>query len=489
MWRQGRTFNNIIETFQRKFSLHDHRRIWLLFLWASINGTGNALANLITGNSAANVLSGLDGNDRLIGYGGNDTLIGGAGDDTYVVEDTNDVLVEARKKGIDLVESSISYVLQNEFENLTLYGNAANGTGNSLSNVITGNGIANLLSGGADGDTLFGGAGDDTLDGGRGRDRMVGGSGDDTYITDSSDDAVVESADEGNDLVFGSSSYRLSANLENLTLTGSAAIDGWGTAVGNVITGNGSKNSLYGQGGSDTIYGGSGNDNIDGGADDDTLEGGAGSDTLNGGTGDDSMSGGSGNDTYVVDSANDVVVEGLGAAEGTDLVQSSIGHTLAANVENLTLTGSSAFNGAGNALANVITGNSGANRLSGDAGNDTLEGGAGADRLTGGIGADTFVFNQSSGIDRITDFAKGTDKISLSKSVFSGLGDVGTLTSEAFYAAAGAVTAHDGTDRVIYNKTTGALYYDADGQGGADAVQFAVLDKVPALAYTDVLIF
>ena len=456
---------------------------------ASINGTGNALANIIIGNSAANVLSGLDGNDRLIGYGGNDTLIGGAGDDIYVVEDTNDVLVEARKKGIDLVESSISYVLQNDFENLTLYGDAANGTGNSLSNVITGNGIANLLSGGADGDTLFGGAGDDTLDGGRGGDRMVGGSGDDTYITDSSDDAVVESADEGTDLVFGSSSYRLSANLENLTLTGSAAIDGWGTAVGNVITGNGSKNSLYGQGGSDTIYGGSGNDNIDGGADDDTLEGGAGSDTLNGGTGDDSMSGGSGNDTYVVDSANDVVVEGLGAAEGTDLVQSSIGHTLAANVENLTLTGSSAINGAGNALANVITGNSGANRLSGDAGNDTLEGGAGADRLTGGIGADTFVFNQSSGIDRITDFAKGTDKISLSKSDFSGLGDVGTLTSEAFYAAAGAVTAHDGTDRVIYNKTTGALYYDADGQGGAAAVQFAVLDKVPALAYTDVLIF
>jgi Ca2+-binding RTX toxin-like protein len=99
------------------------------------------------------------------------------------------------------------------------------------------------------------------------------------------------------------------------------------------------------------------------------------------------------------------------------------------------------------------------------------------------------VFNQSSGIDRITDFAKGTDHISLSNTVFTGLGDVGALTSDAFYAAAGAVIAHDPTDRVIYNKTTGALYYDADGQGGAAAVQFAVLDRAPALAYTDVLIF
>jgi len=267
-----------------------------------------------------------------------------------------------------------------------------------------------------------------------------------------------------------------------------------------VITGNGNKNTLYGMGGNDAIYGGTGDDNLDGGADNDRLFGGSGSDTLNGGTGNDTMSGGSGDDTFVVDSATDGVVEAGG--EGTDMVQSSVGHSLADNladnVENLTLTGSGAINGTGNVLANVITGNSGANRLSGaagndtldgGAGNDTLDGGAGADKLTGGAGADTFVFNQSSGIDRITDFAKGSDHISLSQSVFTGLGAVGTLTSDAFYAAAGAVAAHDGTDRVIYNKTTGALYYDADGQGGAAAVQFAVLDKVPALAYTDVLIF
>ena len=72
---------------------------------------------------------------------------------------------------------------------------------------------------------------------------------------------------------------------------------------------------------------------------------------LDGGAGADTMSGGAGNDTYVVDDAGDVVTEAAG--EGTDTVRARVSYTLGANVENLTLTGTGAINGTGNALDNV----------------------------------------------------------------------------------------------------------------------------------------
>ena len=131
-----------------------------------------------------------------------------------------------------------------------------------------------------------------------------------------------------------------------------------------VITAGAGIDSLIGGAGNDTLNGGAGNDTLDGGANDDTLDGGAGADVLTGGTG---------NDTYVVDDIGDSVVESAGS--GTDLVQSSVTFTLAANVENLTLIGSGAIDGTGNTLANVITGNAAGNRLDGGAGNDTLTGG------------------------------------------------------------------------------------------------------------------
>src|SRR5207237_502746 len=156
--------------------------------------------------------------------------------------------------------------------------------------------------------------------------------------------------------------------------------------------------TLYGKGGDDTLYGGNGNDILDGGTGNDTLYGEVGSDTLHGHAGSDKTSGGRGNDTYVVDNAGDAVTENSG--EGSDLVQASISYTLGANVENLTLTGSSAIDGTGNALDNIITGNSA---------NNVLFGGAGADTLTGGAGNDTFVYTDISdslvgSADLITDF-------------------------------------------------------------------------------------
>jgi len=132
-----------------------------------------------------------------------------------------------------------------------------------------------------------------------------------------------------------------------------------------------------------------------------TLTGNAGNDTLNGGAGTDILRGGMGNDIYVVDTAKDSVTEN--ANEGIDTVQSAITYTLGANVENLTLTGTTAINGTGNTLNNVLTGNSAANILTGNAGNDTLDGGAGNDTLVGGTGNDVYRFGPGGGQDTLSE--------------------------------------------------------------------------------------
>src|SRR5207245_2061770 len=155
-------------------------------------------------------------------------------------------------------------------------------------------------------------------------------------------------------LVNASISYTLTANVESLTLSGGAAINGTGNGLANIIHGNATANILDGGDGNDQLLGGDG---------DDTLSGGAGNNNDTGGAGHDSMAGGAGDDTYYVDNALDTVTEN--AAEGTDIVNSSIDYTLGANVEKLTLTGSAAIDGTGNALVNVIRGNETANTLSG----------------------------------------------------------------------------------------------------------------------------
>ncbi len=511
---------------------------------ATISGTGNGDANVLIGNSANNVLTGLGGNDTLNGGSGSDSMVGGLGDDTYVVDATGDVVTEAAGQGTDLVQTTLtSYTLASNVENLTFTNTSAHsGTGNTLANVITGN------------------AGNDTLNGGTGADTLIGGLGNDSYVVDDAGDVVTELAGQGADLVTASVSYTISANVENLTLSGTSAINGTGNGDANVLTGNSGANMLTGLGGNDTLNGGAGNDTLIGGQGDDTyvvdaagdvvtelagegtdtvqttlasytmaanveiltftntsahsgvgnalanvMTGNSGADTLDGGAGADTLAGGAGNDTYVVDNAGDVTTEAAGA--GTDTVSAALSWTLAANVENLTLSGSGAINGTGNGDATVLTGNTGNNVLSGLDGNDTLSGGLGNDSLlggigndrltggngndtlTGGVGTDTFVFetapNLATNFDTVQDFTSGSDVLAFSRAVFTGFAATGAMSVDAFWSGAGVNTAHDATDRFIYNTTTGVLWYDRDGTGSAAAVQVATLTGHPGLAFSD----
>jgi Ca2+-binding RTX toxin-like protein len=477
---------------------------------AAIHGTGNSLDNRITGNGAANTLN---------GRAGADSLIGGDGNDIFIVDNTADVVIETNPDplsgGIDTVSSSISRSLGANQENLILTGSAAiHGTGNTLNNRITGNTAANTLTGGPGADTLSGGAGADTL---------IGGDGNDTYIVESAADVVTESNPDpltgGIDTVSSSISRSLGANQENLTLTGSATINGIGNSLNNRIIGNGSPNTLIGGLGADTLIGGDGNDtyivesaadviaesNPDaptGGMDtirssvsrtlganqeililtgsaaihgtgnslDNRISGNAAANILTGGAGADTLIGGDGDDTYSVENAADVVAESNPDAPtgGMDTIRSSVSRTLGANQEILILTGSAAIHGTGNSLDNRISGNASAN---------TLTGGAGADTLTGGLGADTFRFdsalNSRTNRDVITDFslAQG-DKIELENLVFTALNTPGVLAPWNFFVGASATEADQ---RILYNSVTGFLSYDRDGSGPKSSLIFAAL--------------
>lgn len=246
----------------------------------------------------------------------------------------------------------------------------------------------------------------------------------------------------------------------------------------------GGSDRLYGFGGSDILGGGDGDDFLYGGDGDDTLVGGAGADTLNGGAG--------------VDVA---VYAAATAGVRVDLRSTAAQDTVGAGIDTLTgvenLTGSAfADTLTGDRRANTLNGGAGADVLVGNEGNDTLIGAAGRDTLTGGIGRDNFVLTSKlkADFDIITDFSHDErDHIALSKAVFTGLAEApGTYISKAeFWAAAGANAAHDASDRVIYDTTSGRLYYDADGTGTAfTAVQIATLgtDTHPALYYSDIFV-
>ncbi|MGH7461943.1 MAG: calcium-binding protein, partial [Longimicrobiales bacterium] len=383
---------------------------------AAIDGTGNELGNTLVGNAAANLLD---------GGAGEDVMRGGRGNDTYRVDNAGDVVVENAAEGVDSIRASVSYTLSANVENLTLTGNAIAATGNEWDNTVIGNAQANLLDGAA------------------GADVMIGGQGDDTYAVDQAGDVVVEADGEGDDTVVSAIDYTLGANLENLTLAGSA-VNATGNHQSNVLIGNAQANLLDGAAAADQMAGADGDDTYvvddagdrvvemaDEGADtvlasvsyslsdnvenltltgtadlaatgnalSNILSGNSGNNLLDGSAGADSLMGGAGDDTYVVDNAGDVLVER--ADEGTDAVLASVSYGLSAHVERLTLTGTADISATGNELDNTLLGNAGAN---------TLDGAAGADAMAGGVGNDTYIVDNAS--DRVLELAgEGVDTV------------------------------------------------------------------------------
>jgi Ca2+-binding RTX toxin-like protein len=349
----------------------------------TLKGTRNLAA---TGNLLDNELIGNSGSNLLDGRGGSDKMSGGAGNDVYEVDSEGDEVVERAGEGTDTVRTMVNYTLSSNVERLTLRLPGLVGTGNELANLMIAGGAGSTLyglggndtlRGGLGGDNLFGGDGNDRLEGGDGRDHMEGGTGNDVYLVNDGLNEVVESAGEGTDTVQAFVSFTLTANVENLTLSGIRNLEGTGNELANTIVGNASDNRLIGLGGNDRLRGGAG---------DDALFGGDGNDRLDGGAGADYLAGGTGNDTYILDDAGDTVDEF--ADEGTDTVQTSLSFVLGANVENLTLTGAGLLSGVGNELNNVLTANAAGSVLYGLAGNDTLKGGAARDVLYGGDGND-----------------------------------------------------------------------------------------------------
>jgi Ca2+-binding RTX toxin-like protein len=338
----------------------------------AMGGSGN---DTVTGNSAANRLTGAGGNDTLDGGSGADTLLGGTGNDIYTVDNVGDVVTENAAEGTDLVQSSVTYTLSSDVENLTLTGSSnINGTGNTSDNILIGN------------------TGNNTLD---------GNSGNDTYILANSwgIDSIADSA--------GTDTLDLSGTTTNLTVNlvsgaGDEVTDGTNTV-------NWSSDAI------ENLMGGSGNDSITGNSSANRLTGGSGNDTL---------TGGAGNDTYIL--ANSWGIDSINDSAGTDTVDLSgssanLTINLTAGASNEITDGTNTVNWSGNVIDNAIggsgndsiLGSTGANSLFGGAGNDTLNGMDGNDTLDGGTGDDTYAFNNVWGVDMVAADASGNDTLDM----------------------------------------------------------------------------
>ena len=489
--------------------------------WVVFGGAGN---DTMTGDAASNSFF----ETSFGGAGpGNDVIDGGGGFDWLRYDSAFDPsLFGAAQSGatINLAAG-------------TATGGGAGGAGSvsfvSIENAV-GSNFADLLIGSAGDNGLEGGAGNDTLNGGDGADRLTGGAGADSFILSSAPGAA--NADTIPDFETGVDKVRLDATvMPALGASGNFAVndarfyaaggatgghdaddrivydtnagwlyydaDGSGAGAAQVIArfqiedpasppatlaatdfvvDNGTGGStINGTPGNDSLVGGAGNDTINGNAGNDTLRGMGGDDSLDGGSGTDSLDGGLGNDIYVV-STGDILTD----AGGTDLIYSPVSWALANGFENLQLTGTAATSASGNFQSNVITGNGASNTLRGRDGNDTI---------TGGGGADFFDFTtapSAGNADTVTDFVSGTDRLRFDDAAHTAIGATGNWAAGdgRFWSAAGATAGHDANDRVIYNTSTGALYYDADGSGAGAAQLVATLQGAPTVAATDITV-
>ncbi len=469
-----------------------------------------ATTDNITDNTLSNRLTGDDGNNIFQSiYGGLDTLVGGKGDDQYFIETLDIIITEHDNEGIDTIFidsrkiplTEINYIIPNYIENYSLSPRLQNSAtfGNEHDNIIT----------------IFipdMGDKDHFIDGGLGDDTYRIGYGNYTLVVNSLNDKVliIDTFRKTHVTIQSSITYTLAADLNDLTLTGTEALDGTGNEIANVLIGNGAGNILDGRGGDDTIRGGGGDDKLLGGAGINLLEGGAGADTIDGSggtayasylhagagvrvdlrtldgsanTGDAAgdvfvaisnvegsdhadtligneaaniLKGLGGNDTYVID-AMDVVVEGVNKGIDTLIVGFSASLATYANVENLTASGTASISLTGNDLGNVLTGN---------AGDNVLNGAGGADTLAGGAGNDTYYIDNAG--DVVVEVAGGgTDTAIVSLDFrMDALANVEILKL-ADGTQASRVTGGGGNDHLVGNEGFNVI----DGGAGADTME------------------
>lgn len=417
--------------------------------------------DVLFGGKGNDTLRGLSGNDDLNGSNGNDILIGGTGDDVLRGGKDNDIFrYDAREFGNDTI-MDFAKGDRIDVSKLNIAGIA------SLSPYMqnTADGVKITLG--------FDGSSETILIRGVTTDQL-----------------------KSSDFIFNSSTT-------DLTVTGNDYV----------------RDVLFGGKGNDTLRGLSGNDDLNGSNGNDILIGGRGNDLLRGGSGNDIFRYDArefGNDTvtdfasgdrldfsllnvadlatlkpYMQNSADGVKITlgFAGSSESVLLQGATISQLTSDNFifntssTGLTVTGNDyvrdvLFGGKGN---DILRGLSGEDELNGGAGNDTLIGGGGADILRGGAGNDIFRFDSVSSSDTVVDFTRGSDKIQLDNSVYTALNE-GALPAGEFR---NGTYATDATDHLIYDRSTGRLWYDADGNGSGDMVQIATFTNKPALTASD----
>ena len=428
------------------------------------------------------VLVGGDGNDTLDGnnhlFAGSDrnvdTLDGGFGNDVFQVDNTGDVLLDCG--GVDLVRAdTVNWILGAGFENLFL-NNGENegfltGIGNAGANrmeagwsvVFDGRGGNDTLLGSTRQDILRGGDGNDLIDGGGFDDQLEGGAGNDTLIGGEIF-AVADTMTGG----AGADHFDIARGLKIITDFATAAdkirLDG----------------DFFANAGPSGNFAPA----------DERFFAAPGATTAHDGT-----------DRVIYDTATGNLYydqDGTGSADPF----------LAATLEGprpLVARDIEVINGSapvgGTAGDDLLVGRDGNDTLMGLAGHDTLNGGAGddwlqgggwSDKVTGGAGADRFVYAEvgTNQVDRVTDFLSGTDEVVLENGAMAALGEASAWTAgdERFHAAAGATAGHDADDRIIYNLTTGSLYYDGDGSGAGAAQIIATFQGAPGMTATDITV-
>lgn len=430
--------------------------VWIAFNANIENAVGGSGGDIIFGNALGNGITGGGGNDTISGGGGADVLVGGVGNDTIRLvngdgadriqdSDAGDVLVinNATIAGTASVLAANTYRLTVGGVNYTLtlagtvltvaYNNGADsfqienfasgdfgiflgagGGGNPTPpapptppsagaatpgpDLLFGTAADNLIDGLAGNDTIHGYAGNDILNGGHGNDMIYGGLGNDVEFAGAGDDFV--NGGEGNDSIEGES--------------------------GNDI--------LNGGNGIDMLRGGDGNDSLGGGNDADLLLGEGGNDFVSGGNGNNTMEGGAGNDLMIGGANNDVMKGG----EDADVIHAHAGDD-------------TLYGGLGD---DQLFGGEGNDQVNGDGGNDTLTGGVGADVFSGGDGADIFRFTGASGVDVVTDFLLGVDKLDVT-------GNLSSILSKVVYESDCAhVTLSTGNIVVLLGVTSGLTLGD-----------------------------